>query len=146
MAPFEGTIPLSPVPPASSLRFSPIDNAAGFGMALYGAECERLSEEEFTAIREAVLKYDVLVIKGQEKLNPEVQLNLTRRFDPTARIYGHGNAVEAIKKSVLQNVRNTMIGTAVSGQLRRDSHSGYDSEQIMVRFHYYCPLPEILQK
>ena len=115
MAPFEGTIPLPPVPPASSLRFSPIENAAGFGMALYGADLERLSEEEFGAIREAVLTYDMLVIKGQEKLKPEVQLNLTRRFDPAAQIYGHGNAVEAIKKSVLQNVRYTVVGTAVSG-------------------------------
>ena len=143
MAPFEGTIPLPPVSPASSLRFSPIENAAGFGMALYGADCERLSEEEFAAIREAVLKYDVLVIKGQEKLNPEAQLNLTRRFDPAARLYGHGSSVEAIKKSVLQNVRNTMIGRAVSGQLRRDSHSGYSSDQMTVSLHHHCPLPQI---
>ena len=39
-----------------------------------------------------MLTHQVVVVRGQKKLSPRAQFELTRRFDPKVQSYGHGNA------------------------------------------------------
>jgi alpha-ketoglutarate-dependent taurine dioxygenase len=48
-----------------------------------------------------VLTHHVVVVRGQGRLTPQEQFELTRRFDPTVTSYGHGNRPEIMKASVL---------------------------------------------
>ena len=48
-----------------------------------------------------MLTHGVVVVRGQERLSPRAQFELTRRFDPEVKTYGHGNRVDIMKQSVL---------------------------------------------
>lgn len=71
-----------------------------FGAVLTGVECETLSDADFATIREALYNNSVICIKGQNMISPKAQAELTRRFDPDAKSYGHGKTLDA-KKSIL---------------------------------------------
>jgi alpha-ketoglutarate-dependent taurine dioxygenase len=62
---------------------------------------ERLDQETFAALERAVLTHSVVVVRGQERLSPRAQYELTRRFDPMVTSYGHGNRPDIMKQSVL---------------------------------------------
>lgn len=59
-----------------------------------------LSDEDFKVLRDALYTYSVICVKGQGKLSPGDQAQLTRRFDPQAMSYGHGKTIDA-KRSIL---------------------------------------------
>lgn len=71
-----------------------------FGAILTNVDCENLSDADFAIIREALYQNHVICIKGQHKISPRAQAELTRRFDPEAKSYGHGKTLDA-KKSIL---------------------------------------------
>lgn len=48
----------------------------------------------------------MVLIKNQHELSPRVQFELTRRFDPEARIYSHGKSID--KRSVLHKDLTTV--------------------------------------
>lgn len=87
-------IAISPIPKPNPL--STID----FGAVLSNVDCENLSDADFATIREALYHSHVICIKGQNHLSPRAQAELTRRFDPEAKSYGHGKTLDA-KKSIL---------------------------------------------
>ena len=62
---------------------------------------ERLDAATFAALERAVLTHAVVVVRGQERLSPRAQFELTRRFDPKVSSYGHGNRPDIMKQSVL---------------------------------------------
>ena len=48
-----------------------------------------------------MLTHAVVVVRGQQRLPPRAQFELTRRFDPEVKTYGHGNRPDIMKQSVL---------------------------------------------
>jgi alpha-ketoglutarate-dependent taurine dioxygenase len=71
-----------------------------FGAVLTNVDCENLSDADFATIREALYRNHVICIKGQNNISPRAQAELTRRFDPNAKSYGHGKTLD-VKKSIL---------------------------------------------
>jgi len=64
-------------------------------------DLEQLDDAGFAALERAVLTHAVVVVRGQERLSPRAQFELTRRFDPKVKTYGHGNRLDVMKQSVL---------------------------------------------
>jgi alpha-ketoglutarate-dependent taurine dioxygenase len=82
----------------------PLDPPAGskinFGAQIDGIDLENLTDEQFATIRDALYHHHVVVFKGQHKLTPKAQYELTKRFDPVSENYGHGKTIDA-KRSIL---------------------------------------------
>jgi alpha-ketoglutarate-dependent taurine dioxygenase len=72
-----------------------------FGVDAGHLDLDNLGDETFAALERAVLTHSVVVVRGQEGLSPRAQFELTRRFDPEVKTYGHGNRVDIMKQSVL---------------------------------------------
>jgi xanthine dioxygenase len=73
-----------------------------FGVDAGVLDLDHLSDATFAALERAVLTHSVVVVRGQERLSPRAQFELTRRFDPEVKTYGHGNRLDILKQSVLQ--------------------------------------------
>ena len=79
----------------------PINQAdPGFGATLDDVDIENLSDADFTDIWRALYQYNVVHIKSKPDVSPKAQAELTRRFDPAAKSYGHGKTLDA-KRSIL---------------------------------------------
>ncbi len=88
----------------NSLHFAPLSSPSrevDFGVELAGRDLSRLSDSEFLELERAVLTHHVVVVRDQAALSPRHQFELTRRFDPTVKTYGHGNRTDIMKQSVL---------------------------------------------
>jgi xanthine dioxygenase len=72
-----------------------------FGVDAGVLDLDNLDDAGFAALERAVLTHAVVVVRGQERLSPRAQFELTRRFDPTVKSYGHGNRPDIMKQSVL---------------------------------------------
>jgi len=86
------------------LRFSPLSSLSSkvdFGVELSGRQLSQLSDSEFSELERAVLTHQVVIVRDQHALTPREQFELTRRFDPTVKTYGHGNRLDIMKQSVL---------------------------------------------
>ncbi|PVH88120.1 Clavaminate synthase-like protein [Cadophora sp. DSE1049] len=75
-------------------------SAVDFGVEIYNADLENLSEADFQIIRNAIYQSHVVILKNQSTLSAKAQYELTKRFDPTSESYGHGKTLDA-KRSVL---------------------------------------------
>lgn len=88
-----------------SLRITPFEPHPGsdvdFGAEVAPCDLSRLSDADFARLQSAVLTHHVVVVRGQAALSPAHQFELTRRFDPTVRTYGHGHDKDLLRKSVL---------------------------------------------
>lgn len=89
---------------AGTLNIRPLPARGGpdvnFGAVIDNLNADTLTESQFAALEEALYKYQVVVLKSQQKLTPKAQFELTKRFDPAATTYGHGKTLDA-KRSVL---------------------------------------------
>ena len=88
----------------SNLQFTPLETDAAevdFGVDAGVVDLPSLSDEAFAELERAVLTHQVVVVRGQQKLAPRDQFELTRRFDPLVKTYGHGNRTDILKQSVL---------------------------------------------
>ncbi|MEI9949067.1 MAG: TauD/TfdA family dioxygenase [Pseudomonadota bacterium] len=88
----------------TSLKFSPLAGAAtavDFGVELSETALPSLSDAQFSELEQAVLTHQVVIVRDQHALSPRDQFELTRRFDPTVKTYGHGNRLDIMKQSVL---------------------------------------------
>jgi alpha-ketoglutarate-dependent taurine dioxygenase len=72
-----------------------------FGAEVSLASVADLSDADFAALEAAVYTHQVVVVRRQDRLSPKAQFELTRRFDPSVKTYGHGNREELLKASVL---------------------------------------------
>jgi alpha-ketoglutarate-dependent taurine dioxygenase len=91
-------------PSRRTLEFTPLETSASevdFGVDAGVLDVARLSDDEFAQLERAVLTHQVVVVREQGKLAPRDQFELTRRFDPDVKTYGHGNRPEILEKSVL---------------------------------------------
>ncbi|EXJ96105.1 hypothetical protein A1O1_01231 [Capronia coronata CBS 617.96] len=70
------------------------------GAVLSNIDLDNLSDAGFKVLRDALYTHNVICLKGQSKLTPQAQAELTRRFDPEAMSYGHGKTIDA-KRSIL---------------------------------------------
>jgi alpha-ketoglutarate-dependent taurine dioxygenase len=70
------------------------------GAVVTNIDLDHLSDSDFTTLRNALYTHNVICLKGQSKLTPKAQAELTRRFDPQAMSYGHGKTIDA-KRSIL---------------------------------------------
>jgi alpha-ketoglutarate-dependent taurine dioxygenase len=90
---------------AVTLRIQPFTPDPGsetdFGAEVTACDLAHLSEADFAALEQAVLTHHVVVVRGQSKLLPKDQFELTRRFDPTVQTYGHGHRKDILRQSVL---------------------------------------------
>jgi alpha-ketoglutarate-dependent taurine dioxygenase len=94
----------APKPAPSKLMFAPLASPSAkvdFGVDAGVLDLPRLTREEFAELERAVFTHQVVVVRGQRGLSPREQLELTRRFDPTALAYGHGHRPEIMQASVL---------------------------------------------
>jgi alpha-ketoglutarate-dependent taurine dioxygenase len=89
----------------SGLEIRPLTPAPGsevdFGAEVLACDLANLSDRDFEALQRAVLTHQVVVVRGQQKLAPQDQYALTRRFDPSVQTYGHGHDKAMLRKSVL---------------------------------------------
>lgn len=88
----------------SGLRLMPLEcggREVTFGADAGTIDLEHLDDGTFAALERAVLTHAVVVVRGQERLSPRAQFELTRRFDPEVKTYGHGNRPDIMKQSVL---------------------------------------------
>jgi len=88
----------------SELQLTPLEGGGReveFGADAGYVDLEKLDDAGFAALERAVLTHAVVVVRGQERLSPRVQFELTRRFDPRVTSYGHGNRPDIMKQSVL---------------------------------------------
>jgi alpha-ketoglutarate-dependent taurine dioxygenase len=76
------------------------DSTVDFGVEVYNANLENLSDADFQVLRNALYNSHVVVLKNQTGLSAKAQYELTKRFDPTSENYGHGKTLDA-KRSVL---------------------------------------------
>ena len=73
-----------------------------FGAVVTNASLENLQPDALDTIRDALYKHQVLLFKDQQHLSPKAQYELTKLFDPSSEVYGHGNVpVSKQAKSVL---------------------------------------------
>ncbi|EXJ65083.1 hypothetical protein A1O7_01423 [Cladophialophora yegresii CBS 114405] len=85
----------------SAITVSPINPAKpDLGALVDNINLDNLSDTDFDALSTALYTYNVICIRNQSKCTPKAQAELTRRFDPTARSYGHGKTIDA-KRSIL---------------------------------------------
>lgn len=87
-----------------AIAFAPLRDTApdvDFGIDAGVLDIPSLTDAAFAELAEAVLTHQVVVVRGQENLSPQAQFELTRRFDPEVRTYGHGNRTDILEKSVL---------------------------------------------
>jgi alpha-ketoglutarate-dependent taurine dioxygenase len=86
------------------MKFKPLETEAGevdFGVDAGALDIPRLSDDDFRELERAVLTHQIVVVRGQARLAPRDQFELTRRFDPRVKTYGHGNRTDIMKQSVL---------------------------------------------
>jgi alpha-ketoglutarate-dependent taurine dioxygenase len=89
---------------APELELKPLAHGGSdvdFGADAGYLDLEHLDDATFAALERAVLAHAVVVVRGQERLSPQAQFELTRRFDPEVKTYGHGNRLDIMKQSVL---------------------------------------------
>ena len=89
---------------APGLSLQPLEGGGDdvdFGVDAGQLDLDDLDDAGFAALERAVLTHAVVVVRGQERLSPRAQFELTRRFDPTVKTYGHGNRPDIMKQSVL---------------------------------------------
>ncbi|KAJ9605011.1 hypothetical protein H2200_010400 [Cladophialophora chaetospira] len=85
----------------SSIKVSPVDPAnPDLGAVVDNINLETMTDTDFTTLRNALYTYNVVCIKNQSNCTPRTQAELTRRFEPQARSYGHGKTIDA-KRSIL---------------------------------------------
>lgn len=85
----------------SAITVQPVNpSKPELGALLNNVDLDNLSDADFDALRNALYTYNVVCMKNQSKLTPKGQAELTRRFDPQARSYGHGKTIDA-KRSIL---------------------------------------------
>jgi xanthine dioxygenase len=89
---------------APGLSLQPLEGGGDdvdFGVDAGQLDLDDLDDAGFAALERAVLTHAVVVVRGQERLSPRAQFELTRRFDPSVKTYGHGNRPDIMKQSVL---------------------------------------------
>jgi xanthine dioxygenase len=85
----------------SAITVTPVQpSTPGLGAVIDNINLETLSDADFNTLRNALYTHNVVCIKNQAKCTPKAQAELTRRFDPEARSYGHGKTIDA-KRSIL---------------------------------------------
>jgi alpha-ketoglutarate-dependent taurine dioxygenase len=75
----------------------------------------------------------VVVVRGQGNLAPRDQFELTRRFDPLVKTYGHGNRQDILKQSVLVQDLVSLPGVPqvkLLGNGRVRDHEGIGDAQL----------------
>ncbi len=113
-----------------SLRFNALSStsaAVDFGVELSGIELPLLDDEAFAELERAVLTHQIVIVRDQQALSPRDQFELTRRFDPTVKTYGHGNRLDIMKQSVLtQDLVSIPVQPQVKllGHGRVENHAG----------------------
>ena len=77
-----------------SLRITPLvhdpkETKVDFGATVEGVDLNDVDPETFAVLRDAVLKYRLLVFKGQSRLEPKNQLAFVQRFSPGSNNFSH---------------------------------------------------------
>ncbi|KAG0169965.1 hypothetical protein DFQ28_003336 [Apophysomyces sp. BC1034] len=88
------TFTIEPIKPTEA------QSGVDFGALIHDLDLEKLTDEDFKKLEEAVYTYQVVVVRNQGHLSPKIQCAVTKRFDPEADTYGHGGQHRA-KESVI---------------------------------------------
>ncbi|ORY96292.1 taurine catabolism dioxygenase [Syncephalastrum racemosum] len=79
---------------------TPAQSGVDFGAMINDLDLEKLTDDDFDKLQEAVYTYQVVVIRNQAHVRPETQYAVTKRFEPEVDTYGHG-AQHRAKESVI---------------------------------------------
>jgi xanthine dioxygenase len=95
------------------------DKNCNFGATITGLDLNNISEEDLEALKVAIHKYQLVMIKDQHKLDPEKHWELVSRLDPTApQVHGHGTVKEFQKTGGMLSVSSTVQRSSRIGWLR----------------------------
>ncbi|SAM08152.1 hypothetical protein [Absidia glauca] len=61
-----------------------------FGVSVSDLDLEKITDDEFKQLEEAVYTHQVVVVHNQGHVCPKTQYNITKRFEPEVDTYGHG--------------------------------------------------------
>jgi hypothetical protein len=82
------------------------DKKCNFGATITGLDLNVISDEDLMTLKDAIYKYQLVVIKGQHNLDPVKHWELITRLDPTApQVHGHGTVKEFQKSGGMLAVR-----------------------------------------
>ncbi|CAK7264118.1 hypothetical protein SEPCBS57363_000908 [Sporothrix epigloea] len=71
---------------------TPNDKLTNFGAVIDDIDLNEISDEDVTALSEAIWAHKVVVVRGQKDLHPQKQWDLVTRFDPNAEeVHSHGD-------------------------------------------------------
>ncbi|KAI9731053.1 MAG: hypothetical protein M1834_005516 [Cirrosporium novae-zelandiae] len=81
-----------------------------FGAIVTGIDLNDISDEDVAKLKEAIWRYKVIVVKGQENMQPIKQWELVTRLDPDApKVHSHGNTKDFEKRGgLLSNGREVV--------------------------------------
>ncbi|KAI8393618.1 uncharacterized protein BYT42DRAFT_591306 [Radiomyces spectabilis] len=85
---------IEPIVPTS------LQSGVDFGAIINDLDLEKLTDDDYKQLENAVYTYQVVVVRNQGHISPQTQYELTRRFDPSCHTYGHGKQSRA-KQSVI---------------------------------------------
>ncbi|KAH8681919.1 hypothetical protein BX600DRAFT_429821 [Xylariales sp. PMI_506] len=79
-----------------SFKLTPLEKTAkekyNFGAVVEGVDLNNVTDDDVKALRDAIWTHKVVVVKGQENLQPIKQWELVTRFDPEAKqVHSHGD-------------------------------------------------------
>lgn len=91
---------------SETLHFEPLPvpsvaSEVDFGVDAGPLDLPSLTDAQFAELERAVMTHHVVIVRNQQRLSPKHQFELTRRFDPSVKTYGHGNRDDIMKQSVL---------------------------------------------
>ncbi|VUC31081.1 unnamed protein product [Clonostachys rosea] len=101
--------------PEWDLKVTPIPKGVGqktnFGVTIEGLDLKEISDEQVKALSEAIWSHKVVVVKGQQSLEPIKQWELVTRFDPDSpQVHSHGDMKTFSKKGGLLSASREVVG------------------------------------
>ncbi|KAF2091770.1 Clavaminate synthase-like protein [Saccharata proteae CBS 121410] len=101
--------------PVASFRIEPLqrgkDERYNFGATITGLDLNTITDEDVEHLKEAIWTHKVVVVKGQENLDPKKHWELVTRFDPSApQVHSHGDIKTFQKKGGMLSKRREVVG------------------------------------
>ncbi|KUJ23861.1 Clavaminate synthase-like protein [Mollisia scopiformis] len=123
--------------------FANEEKRRNFGATITGVDLNNLDEESFQALREAVYRHSVVVIKDQHGLQPAKQFELVRRFDPEATpkhgFGGKGKGAKELGEALGKNPFYVIPGsggvTIVGNGYQGENHYGLENVTLKAMSH-----------
>ncbi|KAJ8664028.1 hypothetical protein O0I10_000306 [Lichtheimia ornata] len=82
----------------------PEQSGVDFGAMIHDLDLDKLTDEDFKKLEEAVYTYQVVVVRNQSHVSPKTQYEITKRFEPEVDTYGHGGQHRAEQSVIARDL------------------------------------------